>query len=194
MRPAFRAAIPFAFGLGFVCGFLLAQPTRGSAPVAGAQEAGTLPGAELAAIRADIERLKQVSPDQAHAMQDVGYHFSNLWFAGQEEHWELASFYWSETRSHLRWAVRIIPLRKDNAGKAIDLEAILQSVENGPLKQLQVAIDDEDRAGFESAYRFTLEGCYSCHKASDKPFLRPQIPIQPDVHSINFNPQASWPK
>src|SRR6266542_1859369 len=32
---------------------------------------------------------------------------------------------------------------------------------------------------FTRAYRLTLEGCYSCHKASDKPYLRPRIPEQP---------------
>ena len=39
---------------------------------------------EVAQLRAEIERLKGLVPDQAHAMKDVGYHFANLWFAGQK--------------------------------------------------------------------------------------------------------------
>jgi len=52
------------------------------------------PGSELNRIVKEIETIKGKLPDQAHAMQDVGYHFSNLWFAGQRRHWELANFYW----------------------------------------------------------------------------------------------------
>ena len=48
-------------------------------------------------LNAEIEAIKAKLPDQAHAMQDVGYHFSNLWFARQEENWPLAEFYNAET-------------------------------------------------------------------------------------------------
>ncbi|MEX2137639.1 MAG: hypothetical protein WD894_00130 [Pirellulales bacterium] len=149
---------------------------------------------DLAALAAEIETIKGKLPDQAHAMQDVGYHYSNLWFAGQKEHWELANFYWLEVRSHLRWAVRIIPIRKDNAGREIDLGAILQAFENTPLKQLEDAIKAKDKTKFDDAYRFTLETCYACHKASDKPFIRLQMPTQPETPIINFDPKADWPR
>jgi cytochrome c553 len=38
-----------------------------------------------------------------------------------------------------------------------------------------------------------LEGCYTCHKASDKPYLRPRIPEAPEAKIINFDPAAVWP-
>lgn len=123
-------------------------------------------------------------------MEDVSYHFSNLWFAVQKENWSLADFYNNETRSHLRWAVRIVPKRKDAAGNTIDIEAILQAFENSPWTQLKEAIAKKDKAEFDKAYRFALETCYACHKASDKPFLRPQIPTQPATPIINFAPSA----
>jgi hypothetical protein len=149
---------------------------------------------DLAAIDADVAIIKGKVPDQSHAMTDVAMHFSNLWFAGEKENWPLADFFWSETRSHLAWAVRIIPKRKDNAGREIDLPAILQALENSPLKDLGAAIKTKDRPAFEKAYRFTLEGCYGCHKAADKPYLRPQIPTTPALPIVNFDPQADWPK
>jgi hypothetical protein len=145
-------------------------------------------------LNAEIEAIKAKLPDQAHAMQDVGYHFSNLWFARQKENWPLAEFYNNETRSHLRWAVRIIPKRKDSSGVEIDLQAILQAFENSPWTQLKDAISAKDKAGFDKAYRFALETCYSCHIASDKPFIRPQIPTQPETPIINFDPHADWPR
>ena len=127
-------------------------------------------------------------------MEDVSHHFSNLWFAVQKENWPLATFYLNETRSHLRWAVRIIPKRKDSAGREVDLQAILQAFENSPWKQMQDAIAAKDKAEFEKKYRFGLETCYACHKAADKPFIRPQIPTQPETPIINFDPSADWPK
>jgi len=102
-------------------------------------------------------------------MKDVSEHFGNLWFAGRAENWPLADFFLSETHSHLKWAVRVIPKRKDNAGKEIDLVAILQAVENSPLKQLESSVKTMDKVAFEKAYRFMLDDCYSCHKAADKP-------------------------
>jgi hypothetical protein len=127
-------------------------------------------------------------------MADVGCQFSNLWFAGQKENWPLAEFYWKETKSHLNWAVRIIPRRNDSAGREVDLVAILQALENSPLKELGEAISARDRGKFDKAYRFTLEGCYACHKASDKPFIRPQVPGEVDANIINFDPKATWPR
>jgi hypothetical protein len=161
------------------------------APPAHAQATKSAP--DLATLAAEIEAIKGKLPDQAHAMQDVGYHFSNLWFAGQQQNWELANFYWSETRSHLRWAARIIPVRKDNAGKDVDVQDLLTGFENGPLKNLQDAIAAKDKSLFEQRYRSALETCYSCHKTADKPFIRPQVPSQPETPIINFSPNAKWP-
>jgi hypothetical protein len=52
----------------------------------------------------------------------------------------------------------------------------------------------KDKAQFEKEYRFTLETCYACHKASDKPFIRLQMPTQPETPIINFDPKADWPQ
>jgi hypothetical protein len=153
------------------------------------------PAQDLQSLSAEIETIKGMLPDQAHAMQDVGYHFSNLWFAVQKENWTLATFYLNETRSHLRWAVKLKPKRKDSAGYEIDLQKLLEAFENSPWKQMEGAIAAKDKTDFERKYRwFGLDTCYSCHKASEKPFLKPQIPTQPETPIINFDPKADWPK
>lgn len=91
----------------------------------------------------------------------------------------------------MRWSVRIIPVRKDNAGHEVKLQNILEAIENGPLTQLDAAVKANDRDSFEKAYKFTMEGCYSCHKASEKPFLRLRLPDQPAEPMIEFNPASS---
>jgi hypothetical protein len=162
--------------------------------VAHAQVAGKPTNPDLTALQAEVQRLKAVVPDQSHAMADVGYHFANLWSAAEKKNWPLAKFYLDETRSHLKWAVRIIPVRKDSAGREVDLKAILDAVDSSLLAEINKAIDNQDAASFTNAYRQTIVGCYSCHKASSKSYLRPQVPNTPPVQIINFNPEAKWPE
>ncbi len=149
-------------------------------------------GAEIARLKAEIEQLKGRLPSQSHAMVDVGYHFSNLWFAGQKQNWPLAQFYLDETRSHLRWAVRINAVRRTTAGE-VDLRGLLEAVERTGLTNLGKAIADKNPDALAEAYKQTLQGCYACHRASDKPYLRPRIPDQPETRIINFDPTATWP-
>jgi hypothetical protein len=127
-------------------------------------------------------------------MADVGQHFTNLWFAAREGNWALSTFYLDETRSHLEWAVRIKPVRKDSAGNDISLTGILESVKNTFLLELKDAIGRKDQTAFERAYRRTIEGCYGCHKSSEKPYLRLGIPAGREAQVINFDPGATWPQ
>jgi len=144
-------------------------------------------------LAARVKALEDLIPSQSHMMADVGDHFTNLWFAGKAENWPLADFYLSETRSHLHWAVRRIPIRKDNRGQDVNLVNILEAFENSQITQLKQAIDRKNRSGFETVYRESLTVCYSCHKAADKPYLRPQIPSEPTSRIMNFDPKADWP-
>jgi len=184
-----------ALAAGFCAGAIVGALSSGQQRAALAQDAQAPPGTtELDALRADVEMLKGKVPDQSHAMQDVSYHFANLWFAARARNWPLAAFYNQEVLSHLKWAVRIIPVRKDNAGADVKLGEILEAFENAPWTQMKDAIGAEDSAGFEKAYRFALESCYACHKAADKPFIRPQIPERPETPIINFDSAAEWPR
>ncbi len=143
--------------------------------------------AEIARLKDEIERLKGMVPDQSHVMKDVAYHFSNLWFAGQARNWSLAAFYLNETRSHLRWAVRVRPVRQTGAGP-LDLRTILDGIDRSLLADLQKTIEGRDPAAFSKAYQDALTGCYACHQASEKPYLRPRVPDAPEGRMIDFAP------
>ncbi|MEX2216516.1 MAG: hypothetical protein WD768_20555 [Phycisphaeraceae bacterium] len=147
--------------------------------------------AEVASLKAEVERLKGMVPDQAHAMADVGYHYSNLWFAGQNENWPLAQFMMNEVKSHLRWAVRIIPKRKTNAGLEVDLTGILGGLETSTLKDLEQTIKDKSKAKFTEAYKMQLTACMSCHQATSKEFIRLQVPERPEASILDFRPESA---
>ena len=177
-----------------VVGSLLFHGSNHAAETPPTVPAVTNQSAEIAALRADVARLKSVATDQSHVMADVGYHFANLWFAGEKKNWPLAKFYFDETRAHINWAVRVIPIRKDSEGRDVDMKAIWQAIDSSFFTQIGTAIAQKNSDKFVPSYRGAMEGCYTCHKSSSKPYLRPQIPTVPPQPMINFDPDAKWPE
>ena len=163
-----------------------------------AQPAGTKPdlppAAQVAELAAQVKHLETLLPDQAAVMTKVGYHFTNLYAAIEKENWPLADFYLGETQNNIDWAVRAKPVRKDAAGRDVDLGGIAESVKNTQLKALKDAIASKDKRRSVALYDETLVACYACHKASSKPYLRPQRPTGPEVSIINFDPNATTPE
>ena len=142
-----------------VGGFLFSRWKRGGLPTLAAMEQNATkdPVPDIAAMQADIAHLKEVVPSQSHSMTDVAYQFSSLWFAGKEHNWPLAAFFLNEARQHIRWTIRIRPIRKDLEGNAVDLKGIYDSIDNSVMVRLQQAIDKKDGAQFVAAYKETLE-------------------------------------
>ena len=129
-----------------------AQPAGADAPASGDQ------------LRAEVKRLEGLLPDQAAVMTYVGYHFSNLWFALESENWPLADFYLNETQKNVRWAVRVKPIRKDSAGRDIDLAGIAQSIDNTQFADLKKAIAAKEKDLSVKFYQQSMEACYACHQ------------------------------
>ena len=161
------------------------------APVQAAPATGD---AKASTLEADVAHLKDITPSQSHSMIDVGYHMSNLWFAAQHKNWDLAAFEVDETRNRIRWTIRINPTRKKPDGEIVDIKGIFDGIDATVLPPLKDAVAKKDTKAFEAAYRTMLEACYSCHKASAKPYLRPMIPTTPPQTIINYDPNAKWPE
>jgi hypothetical protein len=141
----------------------------------------------LAAETPDYEQLRSLIPSQSHAMMDVAYHFTNLWFAGQHQNWPLAQFYFNEARSHIAWAVRLVPIRKTTSGE-LHLQEMFDAFDKTMLADLKKQIADKNAKQFKVAYRAALDGCNACHTAAEKPYLHVIVPDKPDVHIIDFSP------
>jgi hypothetical protein len=165
----------------------------GGSTVTSAAAGGGATG-ELEALRADVARLKANAPSQSHTMVDVGYHWTNLWFAGEKNNWPLAMFYLEETRRHILWTIQLRPVRKGPDGNDVNLMPIFEGIDTTAFKAVADAILARDSAAFPAAYRATLESCYACHKASGMPYLRPMVPTEPSESIINFDGAATWPQ
>lgn len=169
-------------GIGFSTGIASTSLIKFTGPAL-AQSAAIAP-ADVAALRAEIETLKHLLPDQAHAMSDVDYQFANRWFARQNANWLLAEFSLNETSSHLNWAVRLLPVRKLSSGAELDVAAMLRGVGNSSLAIIKNAITKQDSKLFDAGYRQAITETYGCHRAAEKPYLRPKIPQFPASHMI----------
>ena len=83
--------------------------------------------------------------------------------------------------------MRIIPVRKDPQGNEIRLTEILDPIDKTSLQQIGDAIKAKDNAKFVQTYKQMLDSCYACQLATGKPFLRLQIPQQPEAPIIKFD-------
>jgi cytochrome c553 len=149
---------------------------------------------ELAALKADVQTLKDKAPSASVAMADVSFHWSNLWFAGQHENWPLANYYYSEARNHVQWLIRINPTPKGPDGNPVDLKGIFDAIDSSTFAAVKASIANKDRAQFPVVYKAALESCYSCHKSVGRPYLRPQIPKTVPQTIVNLDPRATWPQ
>jgi cytochrome c553 len=146
------------------------------------------------ALRADVARLKANAPSQSHTMADVGYHWTNLWFAAEKKNWPLAQFYFEESRAHILWTIQLRPVRKGPDGNDVNLVPIFESIDTSAFKAVADAIQAQNSTAFTAAYRETLQACYGCHKTSGKPYLRPMVPTEPGQSIINVDAAATWPQ
>jgi cytochrome c553 len=167
-----RTVVTFLLGSGFCAAAVAQQATNN----------------EVAELKEEIATLKGMLPSQSHTMMDVEFHFANLWFAGKAANWPLATFYFNETRQHLNWAVRVVPIRRLAGGGQLDLRPMLKGIEESGLAPIKAAIDKSDGAAFEAAYQRMLTQCIACHTAAEKPYLRPQIPKVPPSALIDMAP------
>jgi hypothetical protein len=182
----------------FIAGALIGGLVVWKVPALGQASAKDQPKAEtgkidLVALNNDVAHLKDIVPSNSHLMQDVGFHYNNLWFAGQKKNWPLATFYYDETRSHIRWLLRKSPTVKTKEGEVVNLQGIFDGIDTSSLAMLKKSIEDKNLEEFTSAYKLMLESCYACHKSVGRPYLRPMIPTVPPQSVINYNADASWP-
>ncbi len=178
---------------GFCVGSLVGcqpRPPASEAPEAAAAEREK----ELAALKADVQILKDKAVSASVAMADVGFHWTNLWFAGTSQNWPLATYYYSEARNHVAWLTRITPSPKGPDGTLVELKPIFEAIDTTAFAAVKTAITNQDHTAFPVAYKAALEACYSCHKAVGRPYLRLQIPTTVPQPIVNLDPKASWPQ
>jgi len=146
-------------------------------------------------LPAEVAQLRALLPSNSHIMMDVQFHWTNLWWAGKKKNWQLAQYYFNESRGHIQWLIRKSPtIRNQAEGKDVDISGIFDGIDTSSLAAVKTAIEAKDSAQFASSYKTMLESCYACHKSVGRPYIRPMIPTAQTQAIVNMDPAASWPE
>jgi len=112
---------------------------------------------------------------------------AKLWFAGQAQNWELASYEIDELGEGFDDVVKFHPTHKDSPVAPKD--AIPRMVTE-PIKELRDAIDKKDARAFSLAYDALTASCNNCHKATNFAFNTVQTPVSNPYPNQAFAPVA----
>jgi hypothetical protein len=100
-----------------------------------------------------------------------------LWFAGSAGNWPLANYEVGELNEGF-----------DDVNKLLGGDTVEKMV-GAPIKALQKAIDDKDRAAFMAAFDSLSAGCNNCHHTLDHAFIVIQRPSLLPYSDQAFQPQ-----
>jgi hypothetical protein len=100
-----------------------------------------------------------------------------LWFAGQAGNWPLADYEVGELGEGFEDVSKLI------GGDTVD------KMVGDPMKDLQKAVNDKDRAAFMKAYDSLTAGCNNCHHTLDHGFIAIQRPTLLPYTDQSFAPQ-----
>jgi hypothetical protein len=100
-----------------------------------------------------------------------------LWFAGRAGNWPLADYELGELSDGF-----------DDVNKLLGGDTVDDMV-GAPIKALQKAIQDKNRAAFMTAFDSLNAGCNTCHHTLDHPFIVIQRPSVLPYSDQTFEPQ-----
>lgn len=100
------------------------------------------------------------------AMQDVGYRYMELYWAGRDGNWDYASYQTAKIGSAIEDGIERRPGRGESAVPFM----------NNSLPAMQDAIGSRDRGIFMQGFDMLTQSCNTCHEAEEVPFITIQRP------------------
>ncbi len=128
----------------------------------GAQEAGWLTGS----VDERFEKSERQFRGMDVTMIEVGYRFSELYFAGIDRNWPYARYQLEKLETALELGLERRPLRAGSARPFLheDLPAVAE------------ALETEDSEYFLASMERLRSGCMRCHVSEDVPFFVVEFP------------------
>ena len=151
---------------------------------------------QIAALRAQVDALQAAQAETAKAeppkaelgqqMLGLQIRHARLWAAGEGGDWLLAQFQLSELNEALDDVVEQNP--EHAALQPQRLADVLPTMMKPAVSKLREAIDQHDKAAFESAYDGLSAACSGCHRIADHGFLVIQRPKTPVLDNLKTTP------
>jgi len=101
-----------------------------------------------------------------NAMVETGYRYQELYWAGQDENWEYATYQLEKIKTALENGVERRPKRAQSA------EHFLTNV----IPEMQKSINCKDTVVFNRNFQLFRAECRSCHIKENVPFIQSTIP------------------
>jgi hypothetical protein len=112
---------------------------------------------------------------------------SKLFFAGQANNWELAAYELKELQEGFDDVVKFHPTH-ENVPEP--LSALVPSMIDGPLKELDDIITAKDRGRFFTGFDELTKACNGCHQAANFGFNVVERPSQNPFTNQAFQPRG----
>jgi len=116
-------------------------------------------------------------PGFGEFMSSIQVHHAKLWFAGQNQNWELADFEMHEIAEAID-AIKEYQTEREESKKVDMLKPSLDAVKD--------AIGKKDPALFNSSYLLLTNSCNNCHKAVNFGFNMVKVPETPPFSNQSF--------
>jgi len=116
-------------------------------------------------------------PGFGEFMSSIQVHHAKLWFAGQNQNWELANFELHEIAETLD-AIKEYQTEREESKKVDMLKPSLEAVKD--------AIDKRGPTLFNSSYLLLTNSCNNCHKAVNFGFNVVKVPETPPFSNQAF--------
>jgi hypothetical protein len=110
---------------------------------------------------------------------------AKLWFAGEAQNWDLASYELDELGEGFDDAVRFHPTHKDSP---VPLGEVVPNMGTALVAEVRKAVDAKDTAAFERAFDGLTAGCNNCHQATNFAFNRVRRPTTNPYPNQQFEP------
>ncbi|WP_439399263.1 hypothetical protein ACRQ5Q_17865 [Bradyrhizobium sp. PMVTL-01] len=109
---------------------------------------------------------------------------AKLWFAGEQNNWDLAAYEIDEIKEGLEDAARLFPTHD-----GIPVAEMIKTIIDPRIEELEKAVTAQSSTKFTAAFDELTSGCNSCHAGASKPFIRIQRPIASPLTNQNFAPE-----
>ena len=116
-------------------------------------------------------------PGFGEFMSSIQVHHNKLWFAGQNDNWNLADFEVTEIKETLE-AIEMYQTEREESKKIGILKPTLDSVD--------AAIQKKNAAMFRRSYVLLTTTCNSCHRSVNFEFNVVKIPDNPPFSNQDF--------
>jgi len=116
-----------------------------------------------------VEDVVTIQPGLGRIMPEIGARTWKLYYAAEARNWPLAKFQFKEIRGLMELGAFTRPKHE---------EALNQFLEEN-WKPLEAALQNEDFAAFEAAYKAAIEAANAFHELKEKPYIVWKLPDSP---------------